>query len=78
VDRAIARLEKGFEFAIAVLQKVAGDNNAANYARVAAARGLIDSSFRAIELHDVSERLRRIEERFLADAEGPARLSIGA
>ena len=80
VDRAVARLEKGFEFAIAVLQKVAGDTNARSYARVAAARGLIDSSFRAIELYDVTERLRRIEERLLAEAENYAKppLSLGA
>ena len=78
VDRALARLEKGFEFAIAVLQKVAGDGSAANYARVAAARGLIDSSFRAIELHDVGERLRRIEERLLSESVSPSRFSLGA
>lgn len=67
VDRAVARLEKGFEFAVAVLQKVAGDTSAAPYARVAAAKGLIDSGFKAIEMMDVAERLRRIEDRLLAD-----------
>jgi len=66
VDGAITRLEKGFEFAVAVLQKVAGDTDAPHYARVSAARGLIDSSFRAIELHDVTERVRRIEEQLIA------------
>ena len=77
VDRAISRLEKGFEFAIAVLQKVAGDVNSPPYARVSAARGLIDSSFKAIELHDVTERVRRIEERLLSGP-GKPRLSLGA
>lgn len=48
VDRAISRLEKGFEFARAVLQKVAGDVKSPRYASVSAARGLIDSSSRPL------------------------------
>lgn len=72
VDRAISRLEKGFEFAIAVLQKGAGDVNSPPYARVSAARGLYDSSFKAIELHDVTERVRWIEERLLSEPVGVA------
>ncbi len=63
LDNALSRLEKGFEFAVAILQKIAGDNGAPTYARVSAAKGLIDSSFRAAELQELMHRLTRIEER---------------
>lgn len=63
VDQALARMERNFEFPVAVLQKIAGDGDAPAYARVAAARGLIDAGFKAVELNDVMERVRRIEER---------------
>lgn len=72
VDRAVARLEKGFELAVAVLQKIAGDAAGPTYARVAAAKALMDSSFKAIELYDVGERVRKIEDRLFDRAQrGP-------
>lgn len=63
VDGAVSRLQKGFEFAVAVLQKVAGNESAPYYARVAAAKNLIDSGFKAAELCDVMSRISELEQR---------------
>ena len=63
---------------MAVLRKIADDNAASAYARVFAARALIESSFRANELHDVTERRRGIEDRLLSQHSAPRQLSRGA
>lgn len=70
VDQATSRLQRNFEFPISVLQKIAGDASVTAYARVAAAKVLVDAGFKAIELGDMTERLRKIEERLMQSNTG--------
>jgi hypothetical protein len=61
-SQSIARLQQGSGAAVATLMKVMVDLNAPAASRVRAADCVLNHATKAIELEDLEERLRRLEE----------------
>jgi hypothetical protein len=68
VNLAIGKLQQSTSKAVQVLQDVAENEEAPASARVSAAKTIIEMSLKAVELDDIIERLKRLEE--LAEKKG--------
>jgi hypothetical protein len=62
VTHSLMRLKTSASAAINVLNEIIRDTNVSAPARVAAARTLIDGTFKAVEVSDVLTRLERLEQ----------------
>lgn len=62
VEAAISQLQSDCTTAARVLVEVAEDQQAPASARVAAARTILETSIKAVELIDLEERIGRLEE----------------
>jgi hypothetical protein len=71
VETAIAQLQSDCTIAVRVLREVAEDKDAPASSRVAAARTIIEQSVSAIQLMDLEERLKKLEELEAARAPEP-------
>ena len=63
VGHSLSRLKLSASEALEVLRSVANDKVSPPSARVAAARAILDNTFRSIETTDVLERLESLEAR---------------
>jgi len=61
VNHAVTRLQQACSGAVGVLCNVAGDKTAPAGARVTAARTILESAFKAIEIEDLSQRIDALE-----------------
>lgn len=61
VSHAVTQLQSACGEAVATLREVAGDSEAPAGSRVAAARSILETSLRAIELDDISARVEALE-----------------
>lgn len=66
--RATARLQTAAHFAVNCLLRVMADEMAPHAAKVAAARAVLDSAYRATESDDFSSRLEALEAALAATA----------
>ncbi len=71
VETAIAQLQSDCTIAVRVLRDVAEDKDAPASSRVAAAKTIIEQSVSAIQLMDLEERLKELEELEAARAPEP-------
>jgi len=62
MNRAVMKLQQTCTDAARALAEICRDKNAPASARVSAAREIINSSLRAIELEDLEARLERLEQ----------------
>lgn len=63
VEQALARLQSDCSAAARVLREVADDGAAPASSRVAAARAIIDTAIKAVELQDLAARIEELERR---------------
>ena len=62
INRAILRLQQTAGDATRALAEICRDKNAPPSARVSAAKEILKSSFQAIEMEDLEERLEKLEK----------------
>ena len=62
VSQAIARLQQASTQAVATLQAIMQDEEAPAASRVTAARTVLDTSLKAIELEDLAQRIEKLEQ----------------
>lgn len=62
VNLALTKLQHSTTAAVQVLQDVAEDKDAPASARVSAAKGILDMALKAVELDDLIQRLKKLEE----------------
>jgi len=65
VNRAILRLQQSCRYAAQALAEICRDKEAPPSARVSAAKEILNSSLKAIEIEGIEDRLKFLEERFL-------------
>ncbi len=70
VNRAILRLQQTCGDATRALAEICRDKNAPTSARVSAAREILGSSLKAIELEEIEERIKALEKRYLQHGVG--------
>lgn len=63
VDRAVMQLQQNCKHAAAALAQICQDEDAPASSRVSAAREIIQSSLKALEVEEIEERLKIIEEK---------------
>ena len=66
VEHAIAQMQQDCSVAAKTLRIVADDAAAPASARVAAARAIIENAIKGVELGDLEDRIKRLEETLLA------------
>jgi len=64
VNRAILRLQQSCRDAVAALAQICRDKKAPPSARVSAAREILNGAIKAVEMEDIEERLKVLEERY--------------
>ena len=62
VETAISQLQSNCTSAVRVLVEVAEDTSAPASSRVSAAKAILEQSISAVELMDMEERIKRLEE----------------
>jgi len=62
VNHALTTLQRGCSEAVATLLAVANDSQAPASSRVSAAKAILDTSIRAVEIDDLGARLKVLEE----------------
>lgn len=62
VSQAIAQLQQATTQAVATLQAIMQDETAPAASRVTAARTVLDTSLKAIELEDLAQRIEKLEQ----------------
>lgn len=62
VTQAVSQLQRASGEAVDTLREVASDASAPASSRVAAARVILDTAIRAVELEDLAVRVERLEE----------------
>jgi transposase-like protein len=67
VKNAVAKLQSSAGDAVAVLTEIMNDKTAVVYARLTAAKSVLELSFKAIELEDLAQRVEELES-LLKDA----------
>ena len=65
VNRAILRLQQTCGDATRALAEICRDKDAPPSARVSAAKEILHSALKAVEIEDIEERLNNLEEKFL-------------
>ncbi|MGA9773671.1 MAG: hypothetical protein WBV94_31865 [Blastocatellia bacterium] len=63
VKQAIARLQQNASRAVDTLKEVMTDKKAVSFARVSAAKAILDYSLKAVELEDLAERIEALESK---------------
>ena len=63
VKHAIARLQQNASKAVDTLKEVMSDKKAVAFARVSAAKAVLDYSLKAVELEDLAERIEALESK---------------
>lgn len=71
VQHSILKLQKASQYAVKTLLEICRDKNATDSARVSAAREILNNTLKAIELEDIEERIKALENRYLN--RGPGR-----
>lgn len=64
VSQAIAQLQQHSGDAVQVLVSIANDKNKPVYARVAAARSILEFAVKAVELEDMAQRIEALEHAY--------------
>jgi DNA-binding MurR/RpiR family transcriptional regulator len=72
VSHAITQLQSACSDAVAALCSIAEDATAPASSRVAAARTILDTSIKAVELEDLAARIERLEQMQAAMQDSPA------
>ena len=62
VKQTVARLQRASAPVVSILLQLAASDHTPATARVAACRAVLDYTFKAVELEDLDERLRALEE----------------
>ena len=62
VGHAVTRLQQATSEAVNTLEAVMKDNEATASAKVSAAKTVLEMAFKAVELEDYAERLKKLEE----------------
>lgn len=62
VSQAIGQLQQASTEAVATLRKIMNDKEAPAASRVTAARTVLDTSLKAIELEDLAQRIEKLEQ----------------
>ena len=62
VTQAVAQIQNGLSDAIKTLSEIMKDTGAPASARVTAARSMIDTAFKAVEIEDLESRLSDLED----------------
>jgi ACT domain-containing protein len=63
VDRAVLSLQRSCRHAAAALAQICRDTDAPPSARVSAAREILSQTMRALEVENIEERLKSLEDR---------------
>ncbi|MDD2212178.1 MAG: hypothetical protein PHW39_02885 [Syntrophomonadaceae bacterium] len=63
VSQAISQLQQASTEAVATLRNIMNDEEAPAASRVTAARSVLDTSLKAIELEDLAQRIDKLERR---------------
>ena len=63
VKQAIARLQQNASQAVDTLKEVMTNKKALDFARVSAAKAILDYSLKSVELEDLSERINALESK---------------
>lgn len=67
VEHAIAQMQQDCSAAAKTLRTVADDASAPASSRVAAARAIIENAIKGVELGDLEDRIKRLEETLIAN-----------
>jgi hypothetical protein len=68
VKQAIAQLQNTTSEAVAVLKEVMSNKNANDFARISAAKAIIEYSIKAVEIEDLAQRVEDLESVMAATA----------
>jgi hypothetical protein len=72
VKQAIAQLQNTTSEAVAVLKEVMSNKSANDFARISAAKAIIEYSIKAVEIEDLAQRVEELESVMAATAKPQA------